>query len=810
MSRPILDELVTRVVVVKVANGFVYCRSRTGEIWPVAEDLVDGEPLEMAVGDLDEVGLLFLLDPATFALPCAVVACRPADPHLRLVHDSLPGRQLELPIAEFGLADYREAQQVQRSLRYLVLDRTAHPPGFWDHDGGLDGWRADQVAQRQVAEADWIRARTPEEWQGYFVNPYTFVPFPKGDDVCPRHAPVGHAQLLAGCLAGWIDVTWEAITPILVRGEDRGDIARFPTRTVAGTTRLLIPGSSVKGSLRSLHEAMAGGCLRVLDVDFLPAYRDHAAIRGRTWTLARVDQVDPHDGRPISLTLCDPVVWAKATDLHGAVGGSYLGLRTGSTVDVNPDPRYVVKDGRTGRWELVDAAGLTAGTSWVVLVTDEKARNTRHPYWCATGRLAGITAEVTRLAWDRYQAAVAGSRDVQEGAGGFALVEFDGVNIGCRSTAERHMKLGEVIWVRQSAPGQVDEVALSALWRHAGEIPMGERVPEQLLPCHSAGELCVSCRLFGAADSAADERSGGEARQDSYRGHVRFGDAVGGDSATLAPEPIELPPLGAPRPGAGQFYLDHRGNVDPARRREDRPSREWGAAPDVPEPRMLRGRKFYWHGDPALQTPPRHTARRGQSASLSKHAEVAVAGSAFSARLWFENLTPAELGGLVAAVDPSGLLTRSAPPGWAAPALAGHLGGGKPLGLGSVRVLTLDLTVHSAATRYGGMEAKPPPNIDDLMAEFEHAVPSSVRATWPDLAAVLSVGHVNPKVIWYPPGAAWDRAGADEFDEGFEFWKKSAGRYLHPDNEQEPLISIPDPRHANQYLPIVPGGRPRP
>ena len=72
------------------------------------------------------------------------------------------------------------------------------------------------------------------------------------------------AAIISGCegLSGSFIVTWKFTSPFQAPGGP------------SGTTVLRLPGSSVKGAVRSLHETLAGGCLRVFDEDFIPSYRD--------------------------------------------------------------------------------------------------------------------------------------------------------------------------------------------------------------------------------------------------------------------------------------------------------------------------------------------------------------------------------------------------------------------------------------------------------------------------------------------------------------------------------------------------------
>ena len=102
---------------------------------------------------------------------------------------------------------------------------------------------------------DWIVVR--------FVNPYTFVrqaPEPV------RQAPAGHAVMGEGRFCGVIEVTLTAQTPLLIGGfpgQESGE-PDVPRRSTVDRTAI-VPGSGLMGAVRSMHEALAGGCLRVLD-----------------------------------------------------------------------------------------------------------------------------------------------------------------------------------------------------------------------------------------------------------------------------------------------------------------------------------------------------------------------------------------------------------------------------------------------------------------------------------------------------------------------------------------------------------------
>ncbi|MEO5678470.1 MAG: TIGR03986 family CRISPR-associated RAMP protein [Acidimicrobiales bacterium] len=616
----------------------------------------------------------------------------------------------------------------------------------------------------------------------------------------PRSVPTGHHRLGDGLFGIRFRVQLEALTPLLVRTGER-DALTFPRR--GGWPAL--PGSSLKGAVRSLHEALTGSCLRVFDGGFVPVYRDQARPRPAGWHPVVVRAVD-EAGRPTAVEPCSTHAWAEAPIVHAVVSAGQL--RTGSLVEVD-EARIV--DGDHQRREVLEG-GLRPGQSWVVVVSDAKARRRGHPYSCAVGRLSGALAEVPAETWTRYREAVEGSDDVRL-ADAQRHVETrvndpGGIPIGARQAASRQCQEGEVFWGRVDA-GRVTDLALSVIWRSKGEHPAEKRVPPATLPCTSAASLCPSCRIFG---SAGDDDQRQAAEQHSYRGHVRIGDAVADGDVVV--ERRRLPPMGAPGPGAGQLYL--RPDPDGPKRaggRQERPIREWGSAADQPSVRQLAGRKYYWHADPEVQHQARGRRRdvvrpHQHDNELAAEAEVVEAGT-FKVVVVAEGLDEAQLGSLVAAFEPHRALADHVPEGWrpgdgdSRAGLAIRLGGGKPLGLGSVRATVTDVQVWTACSRY---DAAPEPSvtestIDGWVAAFVAQVPQEVKATWRHLAAALRVGHVNPASVWYPPAGNWNvpdeqfEAGGTKFP---DFWTNSAGSQ----GAGHDVLPLPEAEAIDQYLPI--------
>ncbi|SDP91793.1 RAMP superfamily protein [Actinopolyspora xinjiangensis] len=216
-----------------------------------------------------------------------------------------------------------------------------------------------------------------------FVNPYTFVPLP--DAVPKRSAPHDHSGR-GDLLSGTLTVTITAETPLLVRGitaddEQRPRLPRRPDGTV------MIPGSSLKGALRSLHETLAGGCLRVFDNEFAPGYRA-SANSGEIGTV-RLAVVVSHDDEdsPPELELCEE----GDTRTHRLHQNELLRLHSEEAPLTSGDRLEVTFDEHTGK---PSEATRSAEGDWVVFLSDAGVRDKKCPYRAHIRKLPEVSDRV--------------------------------------------------------------------------------------------------------------------------------------------------------------------------------------------------------------------------------------------------------------------------------------------------------------------------------------------------------------------------------------------------------------------------------
>ncbi len=211
--------------------------------------------------------------------------------------------------------------------------------------------------------------------------------------------------------------------------------------------------------------------------------------------------------------------------------------------------------------------------------------------------------------------------------------------------------------------------------------------------------LCPACALFG---TVAD---GGT------RGRLRFTDAVAVAEPELSLHTLQI--LGEPRSSSFEFYLR---KPDPEAvywnydfygvRHTER--NQWGKAVEWTEYRDLpratpRGRKFYWHSQPARDWDDEldRDKRKDMSASM----EAASAGAEFAFRIYFDRITETQLQDILWLVT-LGDNRQDSP-------LQYKLGHAKPLGYGSVKLTAAECVVRSVrpdfsmTTETRGIPGKP-------------------------------------------------------------------------------------------------------
>lgn len=642
-----------------------------------------------------------------------------------------------------------------------------------------------------------------------FINPYTFVPLPER---VKRDKPHGHARAVEDGLSGYLDVEFAFRSPLMMPVD-----WNVPEKTTATGTRIerrvMVPGSSVRGAVRSLFEVISSSCLSILDPDYRPAHRASLEMRPDK-RLAVVDEVDS-DGKVISVLPTSRVVWIRAEALRQLFGGAEE-LRSGVRISLDEEEIYEqsfgTNKGKPVKREQLTREGEAAiekGGAWVVHVADAGAKSD-HPadrIHVAVGKLEPTPIRLGDRTWEDYRELCRYSADVTGGelapsAPAWEAKEWSEVAvtvrhkdrnkgnretiIGQRRKSDGALSPGDSVWITtRSEDGErvVTGLSMSSSWREFGKGSIRDRLPDDsLLPCSDPDELCPACATFGFIEARTGGQPSDQAEHNAYASHLRFG-----AFETDAPVSLRLvlpPPTRSPRPSAGAFYLEHPEtegeNREAGEAEFGNPASRWGGRLDSPRMRRIAGRKFYWHGqEPEGTTPtPRQVRRNHYPKESDRDCRetrrwITEEPPVLRGRIHFENIDARQLGFLMFALEPQELAERAGIT--VNGELATHLGGGKGLGFGTAVGHITATCVQDAAGRYRAGAGKM--DVDPHDAAMEVIAPGAPWIT--GLIKALGTASVPADRIWYPTMGNFTKRGSDaqqkDFDKSFEYYAKFSG-----------------------------------
>lgn len=574
--------------------------------------------------------------------------------------------------------------------------------------------------------------------------PYNFVPLPEAvlavEDGLPTFkkesdgswSATGHLvkpweaqdRFLRGTASGWIDLEILTLTPLFIRGaveHEKGapeskESRLRPESYKAPDGRPAIPGSSLRGMIRNLVEILSFSKVQpvskerqffrtVSDDSLGDAYRRRVLpggtppsggfLRrtGRGWTVERA-------------TAVLRVPRNKIEGLNSRPGPSYH--PTLENASLQAAQCWVQRIAGT---DLVTALGLMkpnlGAVGWeegVLWLTGNAPKKQHEFVLLKSNAPVPATVDVPDAVWRQFC--------LDEQITGWQEKNFpEGwPSKGVRSAAGKPAE-GDVVFFLETA-GQVEALGRARMFRIAYDLSPQDLVPGDL----KENGLDLAEALFGRVDDEAGNRGA----QTGFAGRVRFEDAVAMKSDKSSAEglarwleDIIVPRnLASPKPTAFQHYLVQTEPNDSNKLRtylaRDRGKTE------------IRGHKLYWHRwdelaglEQVLWREPSSMnfhgvkyaeKRRGllDAAGIEKAVPAVAgppdkqctliqpvcAGVTFAGQIRFDNLTPIELGGLLAALE--------------LPAECAHrLGMAKPLGLGSVRISTT-VQVLDRDSRYRG------------------------------------------------------------------------------------------------------------
>ncbi|WP_298821621.1 TIGR03986 family type III CRISPR-associated RAMP protein [Chloroflexus sp.] len=307
--------------------------------------------------------------------------------------------------------------------------------------------------------------------------------------------------------------------------------------------------------------------------------------------------------------------------------------------------------------------------------------------------------------------------------------------------------------------------------------------PAELAKCTEYQKLCPACRTFGWVwGDESTQETPDLSKPTAYAGRVRFSHATLVHDAGTFDTTLAI--LSTPKPTTYRFYLRPR-NGKPRDGLRDQ---------DVDynnEEQILRGRKVYRHHGKQLNPQEYQSVNNAKSDQNRTVLGVQQTGSVFEFTVEFTNLAPLELGALLWSLGLEGWYHR--------------IGYAKPLGFGSAQISIQEVEILDPKVRYESLSAgdgwikADQQQIDSWINAFKKGMASRYGAAFDqlanirDLKALLAADPTLP--VHYPRPTRQPQAEGRQYE--WFVGNKRGGQ------DPGPRIALPLAEEDRVGLPLI-------
>ncbi|RLB72105.1 MAG: TIGR03986 family CRISPR-associated RAMP protein [Deltaproteobacteria bacterium] len=657
--------------------------------------------------------------------------------HTYVWYNLANGRAAEIKKAFFG--KYNSPRNTIRAKGKTI--RNVNQPNFQNNQEVVFSLQPNRQLRNNMTAADLEnlrRTQTADFGSFDFITPYNFVRLGRPG---PRIGPeIGHDRFAAGRYNGRLRCAIEVKTPLCLPDaeqmteenlSDGKKHQKYPF--LRFSDQLLIPGTAIKGMLRSVYESLTGSCLSIFH-DQREVINYRAKPTGQAIKAGIVLQLPKDDQNPGRILACREHNYANGDNVRGenVLVDTYFNGTTWeydrnnhcnlNVANIDPTDQingqlffasyagpYNYRKGNNHftflhveqLYPSCTQAGLSPG---FLKITGKKERSNKHserfflppqqklieiinryirerkayPKTCKKftsihGKelwdSAHPTKKFTFSSKEQNRYESIQRRQLKEGK---ARLASDGGAANKTTYDHEGLKVGDLIYFRDGGGQQAEKISYVILAKESFDTTPHELLSNQdpgFPPCTKLDKLCPACRLFGGVDLA--EETGEEvSKPAALAGRVSPGNALPAEGSNPQTEAeVTLKILGSPKETATSFYLVDAGGENT----EGIPKKVDDGYDHEPQPH-LRGRKFYWHQADGSEDHPLPEAAYRTAEKSNQNATVElVTGGTFVFDLDFENLSGEEFAALIWCLElEEGLCHK--------------LGHGRSLGLGTVKI----------------------------------------------------------------------------------------------------------------------------
>lgn len=515
-----------------------------------------------------------------------------------------------------------------------------------------------------------------KEKQEHFINPYNFIPLE--DKVVQKPFQLDYEN----GITGYFDCDLEILTPVFIPNtsiktadDECQEFFSYDELPDSGNKigQPVIPGSEIRGAVRSVFEAAFNGCMSAVSGDRVLGRRCQKPKKAgilekieKIWTVTPcerymlyVDMGDSHTHNEERDGVCVPRErydgWEEGQCLYFKKGGQYHSKHHGINTHIiqayeEADENVVCPEG----WET---GYLHKGEGFI-----------RKHHESVFKKKEGKTLSIDPKTVENLKAVLKEYRDekknrnYEKGHNGYKEYDVDKEKI----LVYYYDNQGIAEYLSPACIGK-------ELYENSVELLLKNNGGYQ--PCKEENKVCPACALFGMV-------SENEGKAAAIASRLRFTDAilkkVRKHNSEYYMVPLVLDELLEPKPGTAEFYT-----YSPYTDKEKPPDSEGYWTYDyyvdgktrqkLPDGKLkVRGRKYYWHSDQWKK----YICRKTKVTKLQQIVRPLKAENqnTFRFRVYFEHVTKQELEQLKWALDFNNK------------ECAHKIGRAKPLGFGSIRI----------------------------------------------------------------------------------------------------------------------------
>ena len=481
-----------------------------------------------------------------------------------------------------------------------------------------------------------------------FINPYNFLPL--GQE-CER--PVGEEN---GNCTGYMECELQTLTPLIMLDTEKVENDKFENKhkvyneTFKVGEKPAIPGSELRGMIRSKFEALTSSCMSSVEeeLEFSSRYKGE---------MNRAGLLDLTDPDKVKLYKCRKVV----VDSYKG-DNRFKKYQSGDKITFTEKTRYN-KEGKKlfnkGFGDFSDE-----GTEGYL----------RKGEFCAGRRAIHIFVntgeEVEANNTDElYKMFLVSKDNTNENLGHTHEALVPGASKLDKYSTKSSQEIMQPVWYEIVGGKVYLSIGQNGQVRYDKKLK--DLIPKDFRPCKNKDNLCEACRVFGYVS-----------KDDAICGKVRVSDGIMESKDDYYDEKVTLQELASPRYENIKFYMNITEDgtvVDTTTgynwttdfKSKFKGSKNGTEAFEANDSVMIRGRKEYWHHDPKQMNGYRTAKKTKRNITVKPVKD----GVTYKFYVYFNNLTETQLQHLEMAISLGNESTY-----------AHKIGHGKPLGYGSVKV----------------------------------------------------------------------------------------------------------------------------